>query len=163
VRLRPRLRVPVGGVRVADVEIVALVRRLRPDVAILGMGVADVELLLLPLLHLVLARGGGRRIGGLGMGRRLGGRHLCGVAVHTGGVSPCAPFQTRIALPSTGAARFALAQGGYGLGMNNPEETSKTKDEEQRQEAGQREQGVRTEDSDDLSSPQLTEDADEKR
>jgi hypothetical protein len=38
-----------------------------------------------------------------------------------------------------------------------------TKDEERRQEAGEREQGVRTEDSEDLSSPQLTEDADEER
>ncbi len=34
--------------------------------------------------------------------------------------------------------------------------------EDDRQDDGAREQGVRTEDSDDLSSPQFTEDADER-
>ena len=60
-------------------------------------------------------------------------------------------------------ARFALAQDGYGTGMSNPEDTKQTtQDDERRQEAGEREQGVRTEDSDDLSSPQFTVDADEE-
>jgi hypothetical protein len=59
---------------------------------------------------------------------------------------------------------FAPAQDGYGTGMTNPEDTKQaTQDDDDRQEAGEREQGVRTEDSDDLSSPQFTVDADEKR
>ena len=60
-------------------------------------------------------------------------------------------------------ARFALAQDGYGTAMSNSEDTEQsTQDDERRQEAGEREQGVRTEDSDDLSSPQFTVDADEE-
>jgi len=48
--------------------------------------------------------------------------------------------------------------------MTNPDDTQQTtQDDDRRQEAGEREQGVRTEDSEDLSSPQLTEDADGKR
>jgi|1186.fasta_scaffold45295_2 hypothetical protein len=60
-------------------------------------------------------------------------------------------------------ARFALAQDGYGTGMSSSEDTPQTTNEdERRQEAGEREQGVRTEDSDDLSSPQFTVDADDE-
>ena len=44
--------------------------------------------------------------------------------------------------------------------MTNPQDTSNPTDDE-RQEAGEREQGVRTEDSRDLSSPQLTTDEDD--
>ena len=40
--------------RVADIELVALLPRARPDVAVLGMVVADVELLALPGLDVVL-------------------------------------------------------------------------------------------------------------
>jgi hypothetical protein len=47
--------------------------------------------------------------------------------------------------------------------MSNRDDTSETTAEDERQEAGEREQGVRTEDSEDLSSPQLTEDADDER
>ena len=47
--------------------------------------------------------------------------------------------------------------------MSNPDDTTQSTEEDERQEAGQREQGVRTEDSDDLSSPQFTEDADDER
>jgi hypothetical protein len=48
--------------------------------------------------------------------------------------------------------------------MSNPDDTRQAATEdERRQEAGEREQGVRTEDSEDLSSPQLTEDADDRR
>ena len=47
--------------------------------------------------------------------------------------------------------------------MSNSEDTEQTtQDDERRQEAGEREQGVRTEDSDDLSSPQFTVDADDE-
>lgn len=47
--------------------------------------------------------------------------------------------------------------------MSNPDDTSEQTAENERQEAGQREQGVRTEDSEDLSSPQLTERTDDER
>ena len=48
--------------------------------------------------------------------------------------------------------------------MSNPDDTTQpTKDDERRQEAGEREQGVRTEDSEDLSSPQLTVEAEDER
>jgi hypothetical protein len=62
------------------------------------------------------------------------------------------------------APRFERAQDGYGTGMSNPDDTTQAATEdERRQESGEREQGVRTEDSEDLSSPQLTEDADDRR
>jgi hypothetical protein len=43
-----------------------------------------------------------------------------------------------------------------------PGETHETEAEERRQEQGEHEQGVRSEDSEDLSSPQLTERADDE-
>lgn len=47
--------------------------------------------------------------------------------------------------------------------MTKPEDAKQTQEDEAREEAGEREQGVRTEDSEDLSSPQLTEHADQDR
>ena len=47
--------------------------------------------------------------------------------------------------------------------MSNRDDTSEKRVQKERQEAGEREQGVRTEDSADLSSPQLTEDVDDER
>jgi hypothetical protein len=47
--------------------------------------------------------------------------------------------------------------------MSNADDAGESTADDERQEAGRREQGVRTEDSDDLSAPQLTEEAEDQR
>ena len=84
------------------------------------------------------------------MGRRLGIRHLFDVGVHA-----AMWRRERISKPKG----FRRAECGYCGCMTNPQDTSNPS-EDDRQEAGAREQGVRSEDSRDRSSPQLTTDAD---
>ena len=61
------------------------------------------------------------------------------------------------------AAAFCFARDGQGRRMTDQQKQSHDHDDERedaRQEAGEREQGVRSEDSEDESSPQFTERAD---
>ncbi len=87
---------------------------------------------------------------GAGRARRRARARVARAPCCAGGSYPLAPRR-----------RFRHGESGYRGCMTNPQDTSTRREDDERQEAGEREQGVRTEDSRDLSSPQLTTDNDE--